>query len=660
MSTEFEKESNLSAEEAKVKTWLNQQYENLKDMKSQTADEMFKNIDSRQIQKQIKSQNEKLNEEMRQQEFSNNNLTFSEASQHLGSMLIQMIEHDRKDPAKYFRTSLDPALKIDNDQFHEILNDLLSRLSDVQLQSAKKVLHRYKHDKRKVTTGIQTEVEDEMTLYFQRNRISTLKKDVSILNDKLEENQQIHQFLIKENHEINTKHTKINERFRELSNKYDLLETKYQNQIQENMTISSQKNIVEQRLHEVTNTYQELRNNLETTLKDALNLKKDRKSLINELFYIGSKFQVVKVPQVFYKLGIQNFEEDLEEEDPNREDSESDGQAKDVIEQAQDDSFELSEISSQVSNIEQTDDNIEKSVNNASKIQRKTILKIGNQKHIEGNPEKVKPDKLSNQNDLLKRRTTQINVDTLQRQRRKEKEEVDQIKLKLQQEIDNLKRELEKQNKPIKDNQQMPVNENVQFKTQKIFDNAQYQQSVNPIVERKVIIKEFTPEKRRQESMRIINKDCASIGVQFPDQNMLKMRETLKMIHRKELRTKMIQTEDLVDEELLRQLKEQKAKYGLKIFATKSSDMAMNNNSQVQFKSTAIYNKVPPEYILESKRSNRNDEESYDMVQNNPIYNNKIFIPRQTQRSIVIDKSLSPERSKNKITKNTEHVKQSN
>lgn len=58
----------------------------------------------------------------------------------------------------------------------------------------------------------------------------------------------------------------------------------------------------------------------------------------------------------------------------------------------------------------------------------------------------------------------------------------------------------------------------------------------------------------------IIYKD--NKAVQFPDDFMLRQMETVKMIQRKEYSQKMIQTDDLLEEELIQQLKEWRQKRG--------------------------------------------------------------------------------------------------
>ncbi len=46
-----------------------------------------------------------------------------------------------------------------------------------------------------------------------------------------------------------------------------------------------------------------------------------------------------------------------------------------------------------------------------------------------------------------------------------------------------------------------------------------------------------------------------TIATQWPDENELRRRETLKAISKKQYTNKMTETEDLVEEELIRQLK---------------------------------------------------------------------------------------------------------
>ena len=76
-----------------------------------------------------------------------------------------------------------------------------------------------------------------MTLYFQKNKINSLKNDILKLQIHLEDEQIRNITLRNEIAEINNKHTKINERFRELSNKHENLESKYDNQIKENKSL---------------------------------------------------------------------------------------------------------------------------------------------------------------------------------------------------------------------------------------------------------------------------------------------------------------------------------------------------------------------------------------------------------------------------------------
>jgi hypothetical protein len=57
-----------------------------------------------------------------------------------------------------------------------------------------------------------------------------------------------------------------------------------------------------------------------------------------------------------------------------------------------------------------------------------------------------------------------------------------------------------------------------------------------------------------------------SKAIQVPEQSMIKEAITKKFVFRKEFANKLLQTDDLLEEELLRQLRDWKDKRGLQLF----------------------------------------------------------------------------------------------
>ena len=57
-----------------------------------------------------------------------------------------------------------------------------------------------------------------------------------------------------------------------------------------------------------------------------------------------------------------------------------------------------------------------------------------------------------------------------------------------------------------------------------------------------------------------------SIGLQFPDEFMLHQEETMRIFNRKEQRNVLMQTEDLLEGEMMEQLREWRERYGVKVY----------------------------------------------------------------------------------------------
>jgi len=116
----------------------------------------------------------------------------------------------------------------------------------------------------------------------------------------------------KENQELNIKHTKLNERFREVIHEVKDLEDRTHVQKNENAALRRHATTVEIKYKEIQSGYKDLMNNLESTMRRAVKFEQDKESLLQELRRISKQMKKSKAFQILEEDGGDLVEDDLD------------------------------------------------------------------------------------------------------------------------------------------------------------------------------------------------------------------------------------------------------------------------------------------------------------------------------------------------------------
>eukprot|EP00347_Sterkiella_histriomuscorum_P004327 403360866 len=670
MMQEFEKQGSLKEDEVQVKQWFLSQYKKLKEQREREVEtQSFVNKDYKSIQIDILRLNQKLKDDLWDVEDDQRGISFSGVTNQLSEVLRKLGKVDQQELANQFKTTDKSIIVQDQGKYNGMVEDIFCKVLGIQLQTAKKALQRYKHGRKKTHMGVQTEYDEELMKMFVTKEVVILREENGQLKIQLDEEVVVNKTLTKENQELNLKHTKINEKFRELTNDHKDLQVKHNVQVNENQSLTKTQGHIENKYGEMQNSYRDLMTNLENAIQRASQFKKDRKHLIKELVNISQTVREVKASKIFQQIGITDMDSEGEENKGgdqqnlinhqfnldklnkynskdgslgfNTDDLNSSKEQDEISQKQQADNF--SDDSSE-SGLQREIIDEEGMKRRWSKIEKRYLPVSQPIQQIDQKQQIKEVDRIiyrPTKDHLRVERELEARVKLIEEERRKEKESQDKIQSQLRKELEQLQKDIESKeqkqaNLSSYDSKLRKLNDNRKEKKTHLLE-AQLQnlkdKQKNEAASQNRTEKDDSQKKQIKIYERKVPKE--SKGIQVPDEHFMKQQETLRMINKKEFCNKLLQTEDLVDEELLNQLKEQKQKYGLKIFATRNKDSGFSNfsSSGIQIKSSAFVNQIPPEFHLDSQRQIGQIDQSTSQSpgrqdnQSQIMYEHKVFIP---------------------------------